>query len=296
MTPIWQGIDQHLRRMAPTDQHRAEVRRYRQRIHDALSRDLRLMAFYQSGSFQHGTAVMPYSDVDYIARIHFEDRPSSSTTILNQMYNILRTEFSGETWDIHVDRPAVRLRFNALMTDYEVTPGYLLSGSDDDDRVIQIPAAGGGWREAAPQAHNKFVSTTDTKHAGDVREIARLLKAWKYQCDVPISSFYLEMRCAEFGKNNESIWALTALRSIVASMLNSDLAAMNDPTKLVSRISPCSGEPNRLSSMSKLRALKTNLDSAISLYFADEATRWSLNQSLQAIWGSDFPYCDPHES
>ena len=49
------------------------------------------MSFYQSGSFQHGTAITPHSDVDYIARIYFEDKPLSSTMILNNMRKRLQT-------------------------------------------------------------------------------------------------------------------------------------------------------------------------------------------------------------
>jgi hypothetical protein len=295
VTALWEAFVQYLAARAPSDWERSEVRRYRQRIHDALDAEFRLMSFYQSGSFQHGTAVTPWSDVDYIARIWFEDRPISSTSVLNQMRELLGAEFAGEVWDLHVDRPAVTLRFNALVTDYEITPAYLLRGSTDGDRVVLIPALGGQWREAAPKAHHMFVAETDQKHNGGVRELARLLKAWKYEHSVPISSFYLEMRCAEYGKNTDSIWTLSALRRIADDLVQAGLAAMNDPTRLVSRITACSSEPNRLSSMTQLGTLKRHLDDAFERYFAAAGMRRELNQSLQAVWGSDFPYCDPYE-
>ena len=64
-----QGFHDYLATRAPQEYHKAEVRRYRERIHKVISAEQRLTAFFQSGSFQHGTAVMPYSDVDYMARI-----------------------------------------------------------------------------------------------------------------------------------------------------------------------------------------------------------------------------------
>lgn len=294
MTAIWEAFNAFLAPKTPGDFEKAEVRRYRQRIHDALDAEFRLMSFYQSGSFKHGTAVTPWSDVDYIARIHFEDRPKSSTTVLNRMFAIFKDEFKGETWDIHVDRPAVTIRFDALVTDYEVTPAYLLKGSTPEDRVVLIPAPGGEWREAAPQAHNAFVSRMDDKHGGDVRVAARLLKAWKYEHGVPISSFYLEMRCAEYGKRHDSFWPLSALRSITGDLVRSELPAMNDPTGLVSRVTPCSSNSARLASLSRLRTLKKHLDDAYEHYFSDSGQRWTMNQSLQGIWGENFPYTDTY--
>ncbi len=253
------------------------------------------MSFFQSGSFQHGTAVTPHSDVDYIARIHFEDKPASSTTILTRMRNLLQQKLC-EANEVSVARPTVTLRFNAFVTRYEITPAYLLRGTSDEDRVVAIPAPGGGWREAAPQAHNKFVGDVDRKHHGGVRTVARLLKAWKYEHGVPISSFYLEMRSAEYGQNNTSIWPLAALRTITAALIRTELAAMNDPTRLVSRIVPCSGETNRLASMTRLRTLSRNLDSAYAAWLAGPSQRWQMNEALRAIWGSSFPYCEPYSS
>jgi len=288
MTALWEGFDRYLASRAPTDSHRAEVRRYRERVRDIIAKHHRLMGFFQSGSFQHGTAVMPFSDVDYIARIHFEDRPGSSNTILNN----LRDQLKDQLWEasVTISRPTVTLNFPGLLPYYEITPAYLERGTSDETRVLLIPAPNGGWREAAPQAHNRFVADLDRKHGGDVRNAARLLKAWKYQHCVSISSFYLEMRAAEYGKNNDRVFPLTAIRSVVTTLVNQGLPAMNDPARLVSRISACSSESARASAMTDLRKVKKNIDAAYTAWLGGK--RYDMNQALQAIWGTDFPYCD----
>ncbi|MFF0533606.1 hypothetical protein ACFYT3_35230 [Nocardia amikacinitolerans] len=291
LTALWEAIDKYLKDRVPQDWEKTEVRQYRQRILDVLSSEFRIMNFFQTGSFQHGTAVTPYSDVDYMARIYFEDKPKSSTTILVKMRDVLKREL-WEATEVYVDRPTVTLKFASVVSSYEITPAYLLRGESDDTQVVSIPAPGGEWWEAAPKAHNKFVAEMDKKHNGDVREIARLLKAWKYENDVPISSFYLEMRAAEHGKNHDVIWSLSTLRSIVTKLIDTNLAAMNDPTGLVSRIHACSAEYKRSASLTKLRNLKQNLDSASAAH-EDPSKRWEMNQALQAIWGASFPYCDP---
>lgn len=288
MTTLSEGFDRYLASRAPTDSHRAEVRRYRERVRDVIAKRHRLMGFFQSGSFQHGTAVMPFSDVDYIARIRFEDRPGSSNTILNNLRDLLKDQL----WEasVTVNRPTVTLDFPGQLPHYEITPAYLERGTSDEDRVLLIPAPNGGWREAAPQAHNKFVADLDRKYGGNVRRVARLLKAWKYVHCVSISSFYLEMRAAEYGKNNDRVFTLTAIRSIVTTLVNQGLPAMNDPARLVSRISACPSESARASAMSDLRKFKKNIDAASTAWLADE--RYDMNQALKSIWGNDFPYCD----
>lgn len=288
MTPLWTGFDRYLAEYAPREQHKAEVRKYRERVRAIIAAEYRLMGFFQSGSFQHGTAVMPYSDVDYIARIHFEDRPGSSNTILNNLRDLLGREL----WEANVSvaRPTVTIEFPGLLPYYEITPAYLKRTTSDGDSVLLIPAPGGEWREAAPEAHNKFVAEMDRKHGGEVRELARLLKAWKYEHGASVSSFYLEMRAAEYGKNSDSIHLLTSIRDVVTNLVNQGLPAMNDPTKLVSRISPSSSVSAQASAMVKLRTFKRNIDAACSAWLANE--RFEMNQALKAIWGSTFPNCD----
>ena len=127
----------------------------------------------------------------------------------------------------------------------------------------------------------------DRKHTGNVREVARLLKAWKYKHSVSVSSFYLEMRAAEQGKNNETMFSLTAVRSIVTTLLNQGLPAMNDPTRLVSRISACSSESARSSAIADLRKFKKHIDAACDAWLANE--RYDMNQALQAIWEATSP-------
>src|SRR5699024_12212459 len=97
-------------------------------------------------------------------------------------------------------------------------------------------------------------------------------------------------RAAEYGNNNDSVLLLTALPSSVTTLVKQVLSAMNDPARLVSRISACSSESARSSAMSHLRRFKKIIDDAVAAWLANE--RFDMNQALQAIWGSDFPYCD----
>ncbi|MDV7091011.1 nucleotidyltransferase [Rhodococcus opacus] len=288
MTSISAGIDDFLQERKPQKWHRDEVSRYRECILGVLESEFTVFNFFQSGSFQHGTAVTPYSDVDYMACLSVKHKTGSSTTILNKVRDLFKSELV-EAREIYVDRPTVKIEFPGLVTDYEITPAFF-ERNVDGEFVRHIPARGGTWREAAPEAHLSFVADVDQKHHGGVRMLARLLKAWKYEHSVPISSFYLEMRAAEYGKNNDSLWSLYSLRHIVSKLVSSELAAMNDPARLVNRIMPCSGESNRATALACLRTLEKDLIEANRANDAGE--RWKFNQALQAVWGSEFPYVD----
>ena len=89
MVQLWQGISHYLAARAPKEWEKAELRRYRERLHNILSAEHRLVSFYQNGSFQLGTAVTPYSGGNYVARIHFEDQPNSSRTGYETFIGIL---------------------------------------------------------------------------------------------------------------------------------------------------------------------------------------------------------------
>ncbi|MFD7011842.1 hypothetical protein [Rhodococcus jostii] len=288
MTTISDGITTYLAERQPQQWHRDEVSRYRQRILGILESEFTVFNFFQSGSFQHGTAVTPHSDVDYMACLSVTHKTGSSTTILNKVRDLLKKELV-EARDVYVDRPTVKIEFSGLVAEYESTPAFY-ERTVGDEVVRQIPASGGAWREAAPEAHLKFVREVDKKHSGGVRRLARLLKAWKYENAVPISSFYLEMRAAEHGMNRDSLWSLYSLQHIVNKLVSTEVAAMNDPARLVNRIAPCSAETNRTIALARLRTLEKNLIEANRANDADE--RWEFNQALQRVWGTTFPYVE----
>ena len=290
MSTLSDSIGAYLDRSAPADWQKAEVARFRARVSEVLEANFRVMAFFQSGSFRHGTAISPYSDVDYIARIHFEDRPQSSTSCLSRLRDVLQ-EALWEATEVTVSRPTVTILFPGVVARYEITPAYLSRSVGDDD-VLLIPSSGGGWQESSPRAHREFIREMDQKHHGGVRQLARLLKAWKYENGVSISSFYLEMRAAEAGKREGSMWSLYALRDIANRLVTSGLADMNDPTGLVQRIVPAQSEWARGQALAQVRNLQADIRGALE---QDKAggDRWEYNQRLRSVWGEEFPYTDP---
>lgn len=91
---------------------------------------------------------------------------------------------------VRISRPAVVVEFAGGDETWEVIPGFIRSGSSSK-LVYDIPGPSSGWIDSAPKEHLDYVNECNTKAGvkGGAKKLARLIKAWKYHNNVPISSF-----------------------------------------------------------------------------------------------------------
>jgi Second Messenger Oligonucleotide or Dinucleotide Synthetase domain len=239
--------------LPPTQRQRDAASSHGSSIKAALDAKYGTYRFFESGSFRHGTGVRSHSDLDYFASLKGH-KPAGSDIALTSLKATLEAKFPSTT--VKIRRPAVVLDFASGAETVEVVPGWIKSG-EGDKRVYEIPGPRGGWLESAPDAHRAYVNTSNGTPAGGAKGLARLLKAWKYYRVVPVSSFYLEMRAAQYMASETSIdWSID-LRAIIQSLSSHDLGAMNDPSTLTSRFFACSNATNEIDASSKLaRALE----------------------------------------
>ena len=59
--------------------------------------------------------------------------------------------------------------------------------------------------KSSPKAHTDYVKQEDERLKGKLKPLIRLLKAWKFYNNVPIRSFYLELRAAKYAESEKSI-------------------------------------------------------------------------------------------
>ena len=286
MTALGEAFDQYLSAVTPSTWERDAVAKNRPRLYEVLDAEFDLLAFFQSGSFSNGTGISGHSDVDYFARIPYDQRPQSSTTALNKIRDVLKRDL-WEASSVNVSRPTVTVVLPGVLSFYEIVPAYFERSDGEDSNVFLIPGPNGTWIESAPKVHLRYVRESNDKHNGKVKGLARLLKAWKYQHSVPVSSFYLEMRAAAYGKANDEVDYLIALLRIISALVQSNLAAMNDPTRLVKPIQPCSSEVNRATTLRALRTAQDDLVAAGEAVLNDD--RWGQSAALQRIFGYTFP-------
>lgn len=264
------GFEVFLQRLVPTQAQRDAGASHRATVKAALEARLSVRRFFETGSFSHGTGVRGYSDIDALVSLG-HDRPGSSYTALNWVKDALSTRFP--LTSVVIRRPAVVVRFGGGYETWEVIPGFLTSRGGKDQLVYDIPGPTpeANWIDAAPREHLTYVNEANAKpKKGDAKKLSRLIKAWKYYCNVPISSFYLEMRCAQHMKAQRAYIHVWDVCLLLENLYNNQLAAMNDPKGASGRISACSSESTRKDALSKLHTAAARARKALDASRADD--------------------------
>lgn len=222
-------LESLIRSMSPNEAARSDAAKHRKKIEEWLKTDLGILRMRETGSWHHGTALDGFSDVDYFVSMR-DSRPSSSITALEDLRASLSRGIPGAY--VSIDRPAVRLRYFEDGPDVEITPAYIRETDDYD-----IPDPGGtGWIRSNPAVHLEYVDHAQQETDSRAKGLIRLVKTWKSCNNVPLSSFYLEMRTAQYALNNKPIIYDWDLRDFFKSLANSGLREMNDPTNYGRRI------------------------------------------------------------
>lgn len=282
---VGQGFDTFLGRLVPTTAQMNAAKTHRSRVETSLENSLTVKRFRETGSFHHGTGVRHHCDVDLLASL--SDKPSSSDTALTRVKNALLLSFP--TTPVYVSRPAVVVDFASGAERWEILPGYLRSRSDGDPYVYDIPGPAGGWITSAPVEHLKYVNTVNGTAGitGAAKKLARLAKAWKYYNNVPMSSFYLEMRAAKYMSTQSSFVAVYDICYLLEELHSSQLAGMNDPSEATGRFYACSSEAKATDALSKLSTGATRARKALDAY--REGNETTAFYYLDLLFGGMFP-------
>lgn len=282
-----EGFEEYLRRLVPTKAQREAGASHRKSVKSALESRLTVRSFFETGSFTHGTGVRNRSDIDVLVSLGAA-KPGSSYTALTWVKNALVARFPNTV--VEIRRPAVEVRFGGGYETWEVIPGYLTSRGGVDQLVYDIPgpATGSGWIDSAPTEHLKYVNDCNTApHKGDAKDLSRLIKSWKYYRSVPVSSFYLEMRCAQHVRSQTTYIHVWDVCQVLEKLDGHQLASMNDPRGATGRIVACSGDATRSDALSKLSTAATRARKALDAYNADKPD--DAFYYLDLLFGGQFP-------
>lgn len=238
--------------LTPTRGESQAAKSHRASIAACLKSNFEMNRFFRTGSFGNGTSIRGYSDVDYFACIPAENLKQNSFTTLQEVQKALNHSFKHS--DIFIRTPAVRVRFGTDASEStEIVPADLIKRDKNGNHIYEIPNGDGGWIRSSPEAHNNYVDEVDEKFEGKVKQLVRLLKAWKYYHGVPIRSFYLEMRVAKYASRQDSIVYAWDLTNILKSLWDKQLAAFQDPKGIAGSISPCASEDRKSDALTKLK-------------------------------------------
>lgn len=258
---IDEGFNEFLTRLTPSAYESEAAKSHRYSIKTRLEQDFGYVPrFARIGSFGNGTSIYGYSDVDYLACLPTSALTQNSTYSLQKVRDSLAARFPNT--NVRVGCPAVVCPFGTSVSETtEIVPADYARQSNGY-KVYQIADCAGGWMDASPDAHNDYVSTQDDRLGGKVKPLIRFIKAWKFVRDVPISSFYLELRVAKYASGETSIIYDIDVKRILCQLRDCALANMQDPTGVSGYISACRSDVLRADALSKLNTAATRAEKA----------------------------------
>ena len=249
---VEEGFRTFLGRLTPTGGESEAAKKHRISIEGSLKNNFGITQLFRTGSFGNGTSISGYSDVDYFAIIPTENLKENSNTTLRDVRDALNIRFPNT--GVAVRTPAVLIPFGKIASERtEVVPSDFIKTDEGGYQIYDIPDGSGGWIKSSPNAHNAYVANIDKKLSNKVKPLVRFLKAWKYYRNVPISSFYLELRVAKYASEETSILYSIDIKKILKQLYDSQLAAIQDPMGVSGYIYPCVSDNQKSDALSKLK-------------------------------------------
>lgn len=285
---INEGFDDFLKKLTPTDSEREAAKSHRSSIETRLKNDFDMKNFFRIGSFGNGTSISGYSDVDYLASLKSNFYGSDSSYSLSKVRKSLDERFPAT--GVNVRCPAVVVPFGTTRSETtEIVPANFIS-RENDCNTYEISDCNVGWMKVSPEAHNNYVRKIDQKLNGQLKPLIRFIKAWKYFQNVPISSFYLELRVAKYADTETSILHYIDIKSIFKLLQNIELASIQDPTGVSGCISACKTSADQIIALSKLNTAVVRSERAYNEIRSEKIS--DAFDSLRMLYNYEFPtYC-----
>ena len=257
---IAEGFSTFHSRITPSGYESGKAASHKASITSRLEAYYDLKQLFYSGSANNGTSISKHSDVDFFAWIPISKLKQNSATSLREIRECLQERF--QSTRVYVDSPAVLLDFGSADWDTaEVIPADYVEQKESKN-VYDIPNGSGGWMRSSPSTHTSCVTEENTRLGKKLKPLIRFLKAWKYYCNVPISSFYLELRATKWMEGESSIVYDIDLCTILGKLHSCSLAAMQDPKGISGYVSACATEAQKADALSKLSTAKTRAEKA----------------------------------
>ncbi|HJQ09052.1 MAG TPA: hypothetical protein VJ836_06240 [Candidatus Saccharimonadales bacterium] len=271
-------INQHfvdlLSRLTPSSAENAAYASHRASVDAKLETSFNVTYTMETGSFRSGTGVRFYTDLDILASIPPASQRDNSYNMLLAVKSAMEQRFPTST--IYIRTPAVVCLFDGAKI-IEITPGYYQYQEQDLWNVYKIPDFNGGWQIAAPSAHIAYVNSINNKLDKKVKHVIRLIKAIKHARNIPISSFYLELRITKYCDGETFIAYEQDVVRVLNRLVDDGLANMRDPLGISGYIEPTSTLAQKEDALSKLTTARNRARWAVEAEKAGnhtEALSW----------------------
>lgn len=262
---LQQGFDTFLGWLEPLASEHEKAKKHKNSVKGCLENNFKCYDFFETGSFGNGTGVRHYSDTDYFGVCPSANLWENSAYTLRKAKEVMQTTF-WQTKGIEVKTPAVQIPLGIYASEtLEITPctfNGLVETPVGKKSSYDIANFDGGWMKASPQAHNAYVRRENDRLVGKLKPLIQLVKAWKFYNNVPINSFYLELRITKYAEKENSITYDIDIKRVMKHLYEIQLASIIDPMGISGYVSACISDTKKEDALSKLTTGLTRAEKA----------------------------------
>ncbi|MED1624525.1 SMODS domain-containing nucleotidyltransferase [Bacillus pseudomycoides] len=154
------------------------------------------------GSYGRGTEIFT-SDIDMIVRLPFTTYQKFDKYLLNGQSALLQ-EVKGalkktySTSFVKGDGQVIGINFTDGIN-FEIVPGFL----NDDNQSYTYPDSnnGGSWERTYPRSEIEAINELNSNTNKNLKRLCRMIRAWKYNCNVPMSGILIDTLAYKFLKD-----------------------------------------------------------------------------------------------
>jgi hypothetical protein len=150
------------------------------------------------GSWGKGTQVRPSRDIDILFLLpgsvwqRYQQRDSKKQSqLLQEVKDILAATYSQTT--MRGDGQVISIPFKTMPV--ELSPGFRCQ---DGSIIICDTNSGGRYKTSTAEAEERELGESDRRWHGNTRALARMLKQWQREHNVPMKSFVIERLALHF--------------------------------------------------------------------------------------------------
>ena len=150
-----------------------------------------------AGSYGKNTAISPPTDIDVIFILPYSEfkrydshSGNGQSHLLQDIKNVLLEKYPNT--NMRGDGQVVMVNFVSYYV--EVVPSFLLAGS----YYIPDTNNGGRWKLTSPKSEMENIQASNKWTEGNTVRLIKMIKAWKYNCDVEIKSLVIELTVVDF--------------------------------------------------------------------------------------------------
>lgn len=252
-----QGFQEFLKRLVPLTSERIKGVRHKKSVRSCLKNNFNCTEFFETGSFGNKTGVKHFSDTDYFAVCAGQDLRSNSKTVLTEVKKALQYTFHKTSLKIKVNSPSVVIPFGRYASEnLEITPCFyngMILTPFGRKRSYGIPDGNGSWFLSSPRAHKEYVTGHNKRLQGKLKPLITLIKAWKFFNQVPISSFYLELRITKLLEDKKKIDYAVDLYGTIKKLRDVGLADIQDPMGVSGYVGACKTDVKKKVALTKIK-------------------------------------------